>query len=278
MLNFTAREVFIIIQGFRRIKIVYMETTFISILIMAFSIGIASGSIGSFVILRRMALVGDAMSHVALPGIALALAYHLDPFWGVLVFLLGAAVLIWWLENRTKLSAEALVGVLFTASLAIGVLTIPDLEIIESLFGSFPNLSTDLLFLILGASIALTFFSFFFTPKFLFATLSPELARIEDPKRRWDLLFFLFFAFTVALGIKLVGTLLMGALTIIPALIAKNMARSITSYLILSTFFGGLVASGGIILARYFGFLPGPVIILLGIILFIISIFFGKKS
>ncbi len=255
-----------------------METTFISILIMAFSVGIASGSIGSFVILRRMALVGDAMSHVALPGIALALAYHLDPFWGVLVFLLGAAILIWWLENKTKLSTEALVGVLFTASLAIGVLTIPDLEIIESLFGSFPNLSAVLLFLILGASVALAFFSFFFTPKFLFATLSPELARIEDPQRRWDLLFFLFFAFTVALGIKLVGTLLMGALTIIPALIAKNMARNMTSYLILSTFLGGLVASGGIILARYFGFLPGPVIILFGVVLFIFSILFRRKS
>lgn len=254
-----------------------METTFLATLLIALFVGVASGSIGSFVVLRRMALVGDALSHVALPGIALALAYAIDPFFGVLIFLLGAAVLIWWLEGRTKLSSEAIVGLLFTASLAIGILTIPDTEIIESLFGSFPELSNFLLFLILGASAFLTFFIFLFTPKLLLATFSPELARIDDPKRKWDLWFLLIFTFVVALGIKLVGTILMGALTIIPASIAKNTTRSMAGFLVLSTVLGGLVASGGVVLARYFGLLPGPVIILFGITLFIFSILFRRK-
>lgn len=254
-----------------------METTFFSTLLIALSVGVASGSVGSFAVLRRMALIGDALSHVALPGVALALAYQIDPFWGVLLFLTGAAILVWWLESMTKLPSEALVGILFTASLAIGILTIPDTEIIESLFGSFPNRSIVLLFLILGASATLTFVTFLFTPKFLFATLSPELALIEDPKRKWDLFFLLVFAFVVALGIKLVGTLLMGALTIIPALIAKNMTRSMTNYFAFSTFLGGLVASGGVMLARYFGFLPGPTIVLFGVALFIVSILFRRK-
>src|ERR1019366_740449 len=90
----------------------------------ALLVGIASGSVGSFVLLRRMALVGDALSHVALPGIALALAYHLDPFWGVIATLLAAAIVVWWLESKSNLPTEALVGLLFTASLAIGILTI----------------------------------------------------------------------------------------------------------------------------------------------------------
>ena len=58
----------------------------------ALAIGLASGGIGAFVVLRRMALVGDALSHVALPGIAFALAYAIDPFWGVVASLVG-----WWL-------------------------------------------------------------------------------------------------------------------------------------------------------------------------------------
>ena len=66
-------------------------------LIVALVIGIASGLVGSFVILRRMALVGDALSHVALPGIALALFWQVDPFWGAFFFLILAAVLVWWL-------------------------------------------------------------------------------------------------------------------------------------------------------------------------------------
>ena len=59
----------------------------------ALLVGISSGSVGPFILLRRMALVSDALSHVALPGIALALIYGLDPFYGVIVFLIGAAFL-----------------------------------------------------------------------------------------------------------------------------------------------------------------------------------------
>src|SRR3989344_3214826 len=212
--SFMAKGVFIIIRPLFSIK---MDTFFFPTLFIALFIGVASGGIGSFVVLRRMALVGDALSHVALPGIAFALAYAADPFWGVLIFLLGAAVLIWWLEGRTKLSSEAIVGLLFTASLALGILIIPNTEIIESLFGSFPRLSTPFLFLILSAASVLTILTFVFTPIFLLATFSPELARLDDPKRKWDLWFLLIFTFVVALGIKLVGTFLMGALTIIPA-------------------------------------------------------------
>jgi ABC-type Mn2+/Zn2+ transport system permease subunit len=62
-------------------------------------VGIASGSVGPFILLRRMALVGDALSHVALPGIALALLYGADPFYGVIVFLILAALLIFWLRE-----------------------------------------------------------------------------------------------------------------------------------------------------------------------------------
>ena len=66
-------------------------------ILIATAIGLASGAIGSFIVLRRMSLVGDALSHVALPGIALALAYGIDPFLGVLASLLCAVIVVWWL-------------------------------------------------------------------------------------------------------------------------------------------------------------------------------------
>ncbi|MBI3335565.1 MAG: metal ABC transporter permease, partial [Candidatus Portnoybacteria bacterium] len=193
-----------------------MESSFISSLLIALSVGFASGAIGAFIILRRMALVGDALSHVALPGIALALLYGIDPLWGVWIFLIGAAVIVWWLEIKTTLPAEALVGLLFTASLAVGILLIPNNEIIESLFGEFPELSLPGLFLFIGAAFLLALFSFLFARAFLFSLVSRDLARVEGLGARYDLALFLIFASVVALGIKLVGTLLMGALTIIP--------------------------------------------------------------
>ncbi len=253
-----------------------MEFYLTQSVLIALAVGASSGAIGAFVILKRLALVGDALSHVALPGIALALSYSIDPFWGVTTFLLGAAVLVWWLEGKTKLPTEAIVGLLFAASLAIGILTIPDTEILESLFGAFPLFPAPVLVLVLTSAAALTFLTFFLARRFLFAIVSPEFSKIHAGVER-GLLLFIIFSFAVALGIKLVGTLLMGALTIIPAAAAKNISRSMAGYMVLSTILGGLIAVGGVATAEILHFLPGPTIILLGVGVFLLSIFWARK-
>lgn len=255
-----------------------MELQLSQSLWIALTVGIASGSIGAFIILRRMALVGDALSHVALPGIALALFYKMDPFWGVLSFLVAAAFIIWWLEGKSRLPTDAIVGLLFTASLAVGILTIPDHEILESLFGSFPALPLATLLVVLGSAGLMILLSFIFARRFLFVTVSPEVAKVSGVGRIYDLLLFVIFAFVVALGIKLVGTLLMGALTVIPAAVAKNLSRSMGGYMILSSIIGGGVAVVGVLISANIGFLPGPMIILSGSFLFLASLFFVKKN
>lgn len=254
-----------------------MTTALFNSLIIALTVGAASGGIGSFIILRRMALVGDALSHIALPGIALALAYKVDPFWGVVVFLIGAAFLVFWLEAKTKLPSEALIGILFVASLAIGMLTIPDIEILESLFGEFPMLPAYLLAIITITALAATIFTFLLAKKFVFRVVSSELAEINRVKRSYNLFFLLIFAVVVALGIKLVGTLLMGALVIIPASIAKNVTKNIKAYIVLSTFLGAAISVIGVFVADFFSLLPGPTIILLGALIFLGSLLFAKK-
>ena len=248
-------------------------------IIISLIIGVASGAIGAFIILRRMALVGDALSHVALPGIALALAYGIDPFWGVLVFCLAAAMIVWAIGQKTKLYFDALIGLLFTFSLAIGVLIIPNTEILESLFGGFAPLPFfEFVFITIAGALAIAL-TFLFAKRFLFSIISSDLAYIEAPKSRWyGLALFLIFSFVVALGIKLVGALLMGALTIIPASISKNVSRSMTGYIVTSAVLGGLISFFGVTIAHQMGFIPGPTIIILGVALFIVSLFFVKKT
>jgi zinc transport system permease protein len=239
---------------------------------MACMIGAASGSVGAFILLHRMALVGDALSHVALPGIALALFYGRDPFWGVLASLLAAAPLLWWLEAKSHLPIDALVGLLFTASLAIGILTIPDPELVESLLGVFPVLSPLPLMLLLSSAGIVGLLPFFFARPFLLRIISQELAQVQGSGRGYDLLLLLLFASIVALGVKLVGTLLMGALTIIPAAMARNMTTNMKSYLVLSSVCGGLLALVGVLMSAYWRVRPGPIIILLGVGLFLVSL------
>lgn len=254
-----------------------MESQIIASISIAAVIGLASGAIGSFIILRRMALVGDALSHVALPGIALAFSWNINPFWGVLAFLAGAAFLMWWLEKKTNLHTDAIVGLLFTASLAFGVLFIPDAELLESLFGKFPRLSWFEFSFIAVLAFAIIVSVAACAKRFLFSTISPELALVEDHRRTADLLLFVIFAFTVALGIKFVGTLLMGALTVIPAAIAKNMPRSAVGYLAVSTLLGGAIAAGGAALAFRMHILPGPTIILIGVAIFLVTLAMRKS-
>ena len=94
---------------------------------------------------------------------------------------------------------------------------------------------------------------------------------------RDQLILLLIFAAVVALGIKLVGTLLMGALTIIPASIAKNISASAQSYVAASAILGGLIAGIGAFVSAQFSWLPGPTIILFGIGVFAISLFWTKQ-
>src|SRR3989338_4434937 len=86
-------------------------------------------------ILRRMSLVGDALSHVALPGIAIALLIGTNPFFGAFVALFLAVIGIWALEQKTELPPETLVGIFFTVSLSLGLLLTPEPELLEALFG-----------------------------------------------------------------------------------------------------------------------------------------------
>lgn len=240
-------------------------------------VGIASGSIGPFILLRRMALVGDALSHVALPGIALAIMYHVDPFYGVLAFLIAAAFVIFWLEGQTLIPAEAIVGLLFTSSLAVGILLIPNQDVVESLFGAFPVLSLPFLLMILLAAAVLSALCYTFAKQFLFLIVSPDLARVNGVGSRFDLGMLLIFSMIVALGIKLVGTLLMGALTIIPASIAKNVSRSMRSYVLVSSVLGGIMSAAGVLIAETFQWHPGATIVLLGAGMFLVSLPLARK-
>jgi ABC-type Mn2+/Zn2+ transport system permease subunit len=244
----------------------------------ALLVGIASGSIGPFILLRRMALVGDALSHVALPGMALALVYGLDPFYGVVVFLIAAAFLIFWLEGRSRIPPDAVVGLLFTASLAIGILILPNADVVESLFGAFPVLSLPYLLSILAAAAILSALCFILARRFLFVIVSPDLAKVHGLGRKYDLALLLVFSLIVALGIKLVGTLLMGALTIIPASIAKNFSRSMRHYVVTSAALGGAISVAGVWMADAFHFLPGPAIVLLGVALFLLSLPLARRK
>ncbi|MBI5561941.1 MAG: metal ABC transporter permease [Deltaproteobacteria bacterium] len=239
-------------------------------LLVAVFVAASASLLGSFAILKRMSLVGDALSHVAMPGIALALLFRFNPFIGGVAFLFVAVIGIWLVEYRSSLSVETIVGVFFTASLAIGALIMPEHDLIEALFGNITGLSApeSIASIILSLVLIAAILSIY--KQLTLNMVSQEIAQsIGIKNRRLEFIFLLSFALAVALGIRFVGALLMGSLVIIPAASAKNIARSLTSFMVESMTFGMIAAGAGIVISYRYELTPGPVFILISSIIFI---------
>jgi len=247
-------------------------------LITAIFVGGIAGYLGSLMLTKRMALVGDALGHVALPGIGLALLLGLNISLGAFVFLLLGVLLIWFLEKKTYLATETLVGVAFVLSLALGFLITPQPELLEALIGDISKTSlTDAILSIILTVLVLFVVKKIYS-KIMLASVSEDLAAAEGINiAKYNFIYLLAIAIIVALGVKVVGSLLIGALVIVPAAASRIISSNMRQYVFWSAFFGILSCIGGILLSKATQFPAGPLIILVCIVFFIISLIFKKS-
>jgi len=239
---------------------------------------VAAGFLGVFLVMRRMSLVSDALSHVALPGLALAILFNIQPFFGAFAFLLVGVVLIYLIQARTNLPADAIVGVLFTASLAIGILLTPEPELLEALFGDFTKISSFEAWSATALSLIVLAVTVFSSRTLMFSIVAPDLGHVSKARLKTvEFIFLVMVALVVALGIKFVGTLLMGTLTIIPAAAAKNISRSFASFCVSSVAIAAISVILGMAASFYFNILAGPAVILAGVFLFLLTLIFKKS-
>ncbi len=214
-----------------------MSTTILELgsLALSISMAIAAGLVDCFAVMRRLTLAADAISHVALPGIGVALLLHFHPIVGALAMLFLGTVLIWSLELRTGISAETIVGVVFSVALAAGSLMTSGEELIEALFGAPGNLSGWETALGLIGATAVIIFILKVRHSLVVSLVSADIALTSGIEvSRLDLAFLLAFALTVALGLRYLGVLLMGSLIIIPAATARRLAASLNGMLAIS--------------------------------------------
>lgn len=242
-------------------------------LLVAVFVAASASLLGSFAILKRMALVGDALSHVALPGMALAILFKFNPFLGAVVFLGITVTGIWVIEYRSSLALETIVGVFFTASLAIGALIMPEHDLIEALFGNITSLTAAESLVSIALSFTLIVLLLFMYKRLTLNMVSQEIAQsIGINNKRLEFIFLLSFALAVALGIRFVGALLMGSLVIIPAASAKNIARSLMAFMYGSVIFGVLAAASGVYISHIYKLTPGPIFILISASIFLATL------
>ncbi len=244
-------------------------------------VGAAAGYVGSLMILKRMALVGDVLSHVALPGIALGYLFNFNIFLGAFAFLFAAVVATWYIERSTRLPLDAVIGVLFVFALAVGLLLTPEADLLDALFGDIANVALLDMLLAVGISVFILVMGRRIYRQVILSLISEDLAITKKVNVGLvDFLYLLLVALVVAAGIKVVGMLLVGAVVILPAVSAKNVSRSLAQYALLSAVLGTATAAGGVLLAAILPAVvpawssvpPGPLVVVSGTVVFFATV------
>jgi ABC-type Mn2+/Zn2+ transport system permease subunit len=244
---------------------------------------LAAGLVGAFALMRRMTLAGDVISHIALPGLGLAMLFHINPLIGGAVSLLIGTVLIWHLQRISSLNTDVAIGVVFTGALAVGTLLTPSEDLIEALFGHFENLSLQWFLAGVVSILLIIGFTYSFRHKLIVSLFSPELAAASGINlSRLNLYYLLIFSLTVLLGLRFLGALLVGALIIVPAATGRQLARTLPGFLAASSLASLTSAAFGLIIYYRWPHLSigsakvdlqlGPTIISVAAVFFVLSL------
>lgn len=248
----------------------------------------AAGLVGSFALMKRMSLAGDVVSHVALPGLGIAFLLNINPLVGAAVALLLGTVLIWQLQERGTMTTDVAIGVIFTAALAIGTVLTPSEDLIEALFGGFQSLTLAWFVVGIFAVFLVVTFLVLFRHRLVLSLFSPELATATGVNvSRLNLYFLLVFSLTVLLGLRFLGSLLVGALIIVPAAIGRQLTHTLTAFLLTSSLASVLSVALGFTISHFhpqiaigqfkLNLALGPAIIAVASILFLLSLLRKKN-
>lgn len=246
-------------------------------LVAGLAVALVAGPLGTLVVWQRMAYFGDTLAHSALLGTALGLMLSINPWWTVLAGSLLVGGLLALLQNRPQLSADSLLGIISHGSLALGLVAISvagiRVDLNSYLFGDLLAVSgADLLLILAVGALILLLLTRFWDP-LLAVTVHPELAAVEGlPVVRLRLLQLLLLALLVAVAMKVVGVLLVTALLIIPANIARPWAATPERMALLAAVCGGAAVVGGIALSLWLDTPTGASVVLCAACAFILSL------
>ncbi|MEO0380813.1 MAG: metal ABC transporter permease [Pseudomonadota bacterium] len=242
---------------------------------------LAAGPLGCFVVWRRMAYFGDATAHAALLGVALSLAFQGQIMLGVLATALTMAILVQTLSGR-GLAEDTLLGVLAHSALAIGLVAVSflsgaRLDLMGYLFGDILAVNVYDLGLIWGGAAAVIALLLWRWQRLLTATLNPDLAQASGISFRTEqMVLTIALALTVAVAIKAVGALLIGALLIIPPAAARPLARTPEAMAVITTAIGSSATVAGLGASFQFDTPTGPTIVCVAAALFCATATFSR--
>ena len=239
-------------------------------------VGATAPAFGVFLVLRRLSLIADTLSHVALAGVAIALLTKAFAPAVALVATTTAAVSIEELRIRRLLPGDAALAVFLYGALALAVVVISladgfNSTLFSYLFGSVLTVTEQDLLWMGVLAVVIVLFMLMFSSELAQITFDPDLARINGVKvHMLNLGLAVLTGATITVSMRVVGVLLVGALIVVPVLISLRVMQGLTRTVIASSLFGVLVAVSGMVIAFYADIAPGGSVVLTAISLLVL--------
>ncbi len=237
-----------------------------------------------YVNLRKISYMGEALSHIAFAGIAIALFAGLNMQFVTMIFVTGISILIGYLSEKHKLEEANTISIFLSVSMAFGIILIAlkrsyTFDLASYLFGNVLMIEISDLVQLLVLSVVNLGFIWFFYKELFYMTYNMEIARVY--RIRTDLVNYLFLALlamNIVINLKIAGIILVTAQLVLPAAIAFNLVHRLKSALILSFVIAVLSAGGGFLLSWHLNLPTGASIVCLQFCFFALSLMLKPKA
>lgn len=240
---------------------------------------ILTSTMGVFIVLRRMSLVGDTLSHASLAGVAFGMLFGFYPFYGALIFSVFAALLIEFIRGAFQKYAEVSLAVVMSGGMSLAVVLISlgksfNADLFSYLFGSLVAVSPSDVRVIAGVGLFIMISIGVLSRELFSITLDEEAARLSGiPVRAVNMYFTMLTALAVALSVRIVGTLLVSALMVIPAAVSLQTAKSFKAALFIAVGIALFSVVFGLYISFIWDLAPGGTIVLTAVAILIAVIF-----
>jgi len=247
----------------------------------ALMVGALCGAVGVYIVLRGMSYIGHGLSHAAFGGAVVGYVLNINFYLGAGLWGFLAAILIGQVSKRKKIKEDAAIGIITTASFAIGVALISrvrkfTLSFEAALFGNILGITSSDLVVISVVTCMISVLLFLLYKQLLFTTFDKDAARIFGIKTELvEILFSLILAAAIIVSMNIIGVTMIAAAIVIPAVTARMLTDRFSHMMIGSTLIGSGTAVTGMYLSYYFNAASGATIVLFAASVFCLAMFYN---
>ncbi|SHH61374.1 iron/zinc/copper transport system permease protein [Anaerosphaera aminiphila DSM 21120] len=246
-------------------------------------VGIVSGVIGSFIVLRGMSLMGDAISHAVLPGVAISYILGINYFIGASIFGVLTAGIIGFITQKSKIKSDTAIGVVFSSFFALGIILISfaksSTDLYHILFGNVLAVRDSDIWITCGVGVLVLLFVGLFYKELKLTSFDPTMARATGLSTNFFHYALMFLLTLVAVSaLQTVGTVLVIAMLITPAATAYLLTNKLNKMIAISVLISLFASIVGLFLSFSFNLASGATVVLTAASVFLLAFLFSPKK